>query len=115
MVSFGGSAYAVAESATARKSRLNTARLRGRFKARFSRPREVPARTPSRPGLHLGGEAAEPIHLDAHQHPLLAGLAIRVLVHAEEALSELIEVRVGARFRQGRGPVDDHVRLKVVP
>src|SRR6266852_3209461 len=56
-----------------------------------------------------------PFHLDAHQHPLLAGLTVRVRVNAEEALGELVDVRVGAGFRQRRGPVDEHVRLKVIP
>src|SRR2546425_35808 len=67
------------------------------------------------PGLHLGTVAADAIDLDPHGQSLLPGPAERILVGAQEALGELVDVLVGPGFGHARLAVEDHVGLRIVP
>src|SRR5437867_24908 len=63
--------------------------------------RRLTART--LPWLHLRTVSSDPIRFDFHDQPFLAGASEGVLVGAEEALGELVDVRVGAGLGHGRG------------
>ena len=64
------------------------------------------------PRPHARAQAAEPVNDDAHDQALLTGLAIRVLVHAEESFREFVGVGVGSFLRHRRCAVEDEIGLR---
>src|SRR5262249_10755490 len=103
-----------------RRPRTPPRRTTLRHPALRRRPQRVHTWTPTSwisllPGLHPGSEPAEAFHSDADEQPLLARLAVGVLVHAKKSLGEFVDMRVRAGFCDGGRPMDKQVGLRVVP